>query len=138
MRVCTRCKQEKPLDAFASDNTRPGVKKQSFCKQCKNTYNKVAYQEDPKYRERTWRKQNINITFEEYTKLLNSTNNSCEICNTHEDQLGIKLSVDHDHTTGKIRGLLCSKCNTAISFLQDDPVIIKAALNYITKHQLLG
>lgn len=139
MRVCIKCKQKKPLDEFSVDNTRRGkIKRQSTCKLCKNAYGRHRYKTVPEYKERTWKRQNINITFEEYTKLLKEANNSCQICKVHEDQLEIKLSVDHDHTTGAIRGLLCSKCNSAISFLQDDPVIIEAALAYITKHQRVG
>lgn len=41
------------------------------------------------------------------------------------------LVVDHDHTTGAVRGLLCSACNTGIGHLKDDPAVVAAALHYL-------
>lgn len=43
--------------------------------------------------------------------------------------------VDHDHVTGKIRGLLCSKCNSAIGLLQDDPNVVDRAAIYLRGHR---
>jgi len=46
------------------------------------------------------------------------------------------LAVDHDHETDKNRGLLCGLCNKAIGLLQDDPIIIEAALEYVKSYKL--
>ena len=59
---------------------------------------------------------------------------SCAICSISKKDNGKDLAVDHCHSTGKIRGLLCNKCNPAIGFLQDSPEIAKNALEYIKKH----
>lgn len=65
----------------------------------------------------------------------------CAICRCTEQELLGKgkalkrLAVDHCHTTGRIRGLLCRKCNTALGLLGDDLAGIWAALNYLTDHQ---
>lgn len=46
----------------------------------------------------------------------------------------IPLSIDHNHTTGKIRALLCNNCNAAIGFLKEDPLIARAVANYLEEH----
>jgi hypothetical protein len=57
------------------------------------------------------------ITPEEYDELLVSQNGVCAICG-EECSTGRRLSVDHDHETGRVRGLLCSKCNYGIGHLK--------------------
>ena len=53
-----------------------------------------------------------NLTMEDYQEIINSQNNQCPIC--HTDLRHVKLHVDHDHETGKVRGILCYKCNTQL------------------------
>jgi len=60
----------------------------------------------------------------------------CAICMVHEDDLEHatfrnKLVVDHNHRTGEVRGLLCSRCNIALGHLDDSPVKLRNALNYL-------
>jgi Recombination endonuclease VII len=54
----------------------------------------------------------------------------CAICS-----LDLPLSIDHDHVTGEVRGLLCSNCNLGIGNLRDDPEIIGSAIRYLTNAQ---
>ncbi len=56
--------------------------------------------------------EKYNFSFEEFRCLNDSQNGLCAICGEPESRDGYLLSVDHDHETGKIRGLLCSRCNT--------------------------
>jgi len=67
------------------------------------------------------------ITLEDYNSMFRNQNGRCAICNRD----GRELAVDHDHTTGKIRGLLCFSCNTSIGKFNDDISILKSAINYI-------
>ena len=70
-------------------------------------------------------------------KVLGAQNGVCAICcdpKGHEPGCGNRLYVDHDHLTGRVRGLLCHYCNTGIGNLKDDPEIILAALNYVLHH----
>jgi len=61
----------------------------------------------------------------------------CAVCKrpeTARNQYGIKrLAVDHDHETGKVRGLLCSKCNTGLGALDDNTGRLQACINYLNK-----
>lgn len=74
-------------------------------------------------------KRNFGITVVEYNALFEFQNGLCAICGS--DNEGKSFCVDHDHESGKIRGLLCKKCNSGIGFLKDDMNIIKKALFYL-------
>jgi hypothetical protein len=80
-------------------------------------------------------KYNYNMTEDDYNKMLIKQNESCKICGTHESKVARKrLHVDHDHNTGEIRGLLCSRCNGALGWYEKHRENIE---NYIetTKNQ---
>jgi len=68
---------------------------------------------------------------EEYEKLLRSQNGVCAICGKAPN--GIRLSIDHDHGTKKIRGLLCSNHNTAIGLCHDSPEELLACATYLER-----
>lgn len=81
------------------------------------------------------------ITGEQYAALLNAQGGGCGVCGnkeTHTYPSGkLKdLSVDHDHDTGEIRGLLCFNCNQGIGRFQNDPVRLRAAADYLDRHQV--
>lgn len=84
----------------------------------KKGYN-VFYQKKNKY----------NLNKEEYLKLYTDQNNKCKICGESFDN--IKACVDHSHTTGLVRGLLCSKCNKGLGFFNDNIEILKKAIDYL-------
>lgn len=68
------------------------------------------------------------ISEEEYNILFNSQNGKCKICHCVSNR---KLSVDHSHSTGKIRGLLCHNCNVGLGHFKDDPILLQTALEYL-------
>jgi hypothetical protein len=70
------------------------------------------------------------ITHQQYENLLAEQNNQCKIC-SKAGLDGTPLAVDHCHTTGRIRGLLCSNCNTAIGLLYDNKELLQNAINYL-------
>jgi hypothetical protein len=74
------------------------------------------------------------ITLEQYNLLREQQDFCCAICNDHEDIAGKKMVVDHDHATGKIRKLLCTKCNVGIGMLKDSADIMERAAKYIRDH----
>jgi hypothetical protein len=68
------------------------------------------------------------LTTIQYSALLQAQRASCAICHR-----ATKLVIDHDHTTGRVRGLLCDFCNKGIGFLQDSPVLLSSAIQYLGK-----
>ena len=119
--------------------------------------NKVKYQQDPeKHRERSrqWRKNNpdsikaidrrhglkqkFSISDVQYEWLFEKQHGLCYICGQEETRLyrGVKvrLSVDHDHETGLIRGLLCSDCNIGIGMFGDSVPLLKKVIEYLTSY----
>ena len=70
------------------------------------------------------------IGSEDYAFMLGEQGGVCAICKRANDD-GKPLAVDHCHSTGKVRGLLCSNCNVGIGHLRDSPTIMKSASEYI-------
>lgn len=75
-------------------------------------------------------KFNFGITIEDYEEMLINQNDCCKICKRHKSQFKRSLHVDHNHKTGKIRGILCVKCNTGLSFIENTD-FFHEALNYL-------
>ncbi len=72
------------------------------------------------------------ITIEQYEHMLEEQEHLCAICQRYpKSNLKNPWHVDHDHTTGKVRGILCHSCNTALGNFNDDPVILERALEYL-------
>lgn len=74
------------------------------------------------------------ITEEQYWQMHADQNGVCLICGGRQKGRGAKnnvLSVDHNHDTGKIRGLLCTNCNTGIGNLRDSIKLLKKAIEYL-------
>jgi hypothetical protein len=72
----------------------------------------------------------------EYERMRAECDSKCEICGSPETESHWgRLAVDHCHSTGKVRGLLCTACNTAIGHLRDSPEIIRKAAEYVERHQ---
>lgn len=82
------------------------------------------------------RKWKYGITQEEYDTKLNFQNGCCAICSRVLDGSSRDATpcVDHNHTTGKIRGLLCRPCNQAIGCLQDKSYLCQLAATYLNIH----
>lgn len=128
-RVCPRCEIYKPWSEFHKA-------KQGFfghgsrCKKCINTLNMLSYRE-------YMLKRAYDISCEDYNAMLKSQNGVCAICDLPESVMlhgKVKLlSVDHDHETGRIRGLLCHNCNTLLGNAKDSPAILQSAIDYLKR-----
>lgn len=76
-------------------------------------------------------KRNYNLTTERYNELFNSQGGCCAICGIPQSELKRCLCVDHDHKTGKIRGLLCNQCNHGLGNFNDDILLLNQAKIYL-------
>lgn len=160
MKSCTnpKCEQTNPqlLTNFSKcRGAKDGL--QHRCKTCQRVAQQI-YQTTPEYKlkrklhyhtdenqkrlsknlSRTWDlrlKRNYGITSLEYDELLSQQDNSCAICQNSAIDNGKRLAVDHCHVTGKVRGLLCHKCNNAIGLLYDSSKVLFRAFEYLKRFE---
>lgn len=79
-------------------------------------------------------KSQYGMPVEEYELRVSAQNGRCAICDDEPDE-GKRLHVDHNHTTGSIRDLLCRGCNHALGNAKDDPRRLRAMAEYLERHQ---
>ncbi len=79
-----------------------------------------------KSRIRGWKNKNIDITIDQYNRMLKKQNGCCKICGDKE-----KLVIDHDHSTGQIRAILCNRCNLCLGNWGEDIKLLKRAIIYL-------
>jgi len=92
------------------------------------------YKEEYRIYQKKHNIQSYGITMNDYDNMYIEQNGVCAICGKPETRYkGDKqvLSIDHDHVTGKVRGLLCNSCNTAIGLFKDDLGILASAFEYL-------
>lgn len=125
MKICIRCKESKPLNKFENHPTAKDGKRNQ-CAACRYS---IRVERDPDFRakQRDWNLGRYGITSKDYDDMMKDQENACAIC-----KVQIKLFVDHDHATGKVRGLLCHACNIILGNAKDSPDILRAALAYLT------
>ncbi len=83
-------------------------------------------------RQRNWQSRGLDMTTEGFDALFEAQNGLCAICKRESNGVG-RLHVDHDHTTMRIRGLLCYSCNKALGLFQDDVTVVEEALRYLER-----
>lgn len=140
-RVCKTCSKEKPFDEFPKnimyqDGIRPN------CLACHREYQKNSYHEHKHKRPYDYEadrdsklKRTYGISYSEYLTMLEAQGGCCAICGTSDTGKRKAFAVDHNHTTGKVRGLLCSNCNTGIGNLKEDEGIMLRAMEYLRNTQ---
>lgn len=80
------------------------------------------------------RKRKYGITRAEFITKLTEQNSECMICHDKLEKLS-EVNTDHDHLTGKLRDLLCGKCNHGLGNFRDDPVLLTSAIKYLERHR---
>ena len=98
----------------------------SRCIKCSNELNRQ------KISQRT-RQTRYGISEVEYNELFKEQEGKCAICGLHQSNQKRGMSVDHDHKTGQIRGLLCNNCNRCLGLLHDDPTLLRKAEEYLIR-----
>lgn len=100
----------------------------------RNEYAKQWRKANPDKAKNADLKKMYGITIEDFHALRESQKCSCKICGTHENMESQSLVVDHCHTTGKVRGLLCSNCNRALGLFKESTTVINNAINYLQEN----
>lgn len=139
---CSKCKDQKSVEFFKKDN-RKSTGRSSWCRECDNYWHRERRKrrspeelERDRLKNRQYSREYIyGITPSDYVKMWEAQNGICAICKLAETRI-IKgtlssLSIDHNHTTGQIRGLLCDSCNKIIGLLKESPELCLAMSNYI-------
>lgn len=116
-RLCMTCEKEFETDLHNQVNCDEHINKKSL--------------KEKEYRRKYMLKRNFGITLEQYNELLEKQNYSCAVCLKHESQFKTKLAVDHNHTSGEIRGLLCNHCNHRIIGRHKDSELFYRAAKYL-------
>lgn len=124
---------EEHKDQINAQRQRTKLWKTDKYKQYQREYAKTHKDKELLWRTKSWLKMNYGITLEEYNTKLNSQMGVCAICYKSTKRT---LSVDHNHTTGKIRGLLCHNCNVALGLLKEDKNILNRMIDYLDEYEL--
>lgn len=139
---CTKCGLEKTLDLF---HVRLKGKKGrvSRCKECTRVKELHKRQTRKDYTRGHNLMTRFNLTIDDYNHIFMEQGGKCQICKKPEklrDKKGrIKwLSVDHSHSTGEVRGLLCNKCNTGLGLLGDSKKTLASAIKYLKERGSYG
>ena len=136
-KTCTKCLTEYPMDHFA----KKGSGRSTRCSKCVAEYFKEYYHNNPdrkaKHIERVRQGKIKNqykilakkygVTEEEVISLLTANNGVCVLCEERP-----ATCIDHCHTTGKVRGALCSQCNSGLGFFKDDVRTLENAIRYLS------
>ena len=95
---------------------------------------------NPEANRRQKLKSTYGLSWEEYTSLYNQQEGKCQICHSFLDfdstLKAEKPFVDHNHTTGEVRGLLCCRCNFGLGQFKDSPYLLESAINYLKKYNV--
>lgn len=140
-KTCSKCNVVKTLDKFAKQYSKKSrfnkIGTKSHCKECVDKYRRIYYsQPENKHKrvEAAWKAHGFVFTVQEYNLLLEKQNGVCAICGVKKNRNNTALCVDHDHKTGKIRGLLCHFCNTSLGKFNDDINLLQKAIEYIKEY----
>jgi hypothetical protein len=137
-KICTKCKEEKNLDQFKNRRGNQKHLLHSWCKSCEYQAAQDWRKENPEkikvYRAKDkWtlhkRTRRMGITVDEFWTMYENQKGKCPICLQNieaEDS-----AIDHNHTTGLVRGILCKSCNRGIGLLKDSSAVLNRASNYL-------
>jgi hypothetical protein len=127
MKYCPRCERELSLGEFGSNRSaRDG--RTAYCRPCHNEVGKETakrlYGSTREYHLR----RRYGITVAEVDAMIEDQGGFCATCS------GEPQHVDHDHDTGRVRGVLCSNCNQALGNVRDNPEVLQNLIDYLADH----
>lgn len=143
-RACSGCKLYFPHEEFTAINLKTDdgmIRLSRYCKECsiikgrKFREGKLSNESTKGYYRAARLKERYGMTLEQYDSILSSQGGKCAICSYIPNENGEVLAIDHDHSTGKIRGLLCRSCNSGLGYFKDNTEVMRKAIIYIKAQQ---
>lgn len=133
-KICTGCLQDKPIGEFQGNGK---GRTQARCRPCRLGQTKAwraANRE--RYTNKRWEHllSRYGLKRAEYEAILDKQGGRCAICYGGVSWGRRNFSVDHDHNTHKVRGLLCSSCNTAVGHFKESLPNLQRAIEYLRAH----
>ena len=146
-RCAGKCKKVKDTNEFGKD-AKSKDSKNARCKECNRDQSSNWYRNNTEKAKKSVRAYNLanpivyrrhhlkrfGLSVEQYDLMLQQQNGVCAICKQLETGKTINLCVDHCHKTGKVRGLLCGKCNKALGLIGDNLETLTNAGIYLVKY----
>jgi len=129
---CSKCREYKDIAEFSKNR----CKKDGLNQECK-ICNRQSHKEARNKGHTRWHdlKKNFGITKQEYESILKEQGYKCAICgHPHVEEKGSRLHLDHCHTTGIIRGLLCKHCNLGLGHFKDNRFLLHVASSYLERY----
>lgn len=137
IKTCTLCGESKPVGDFHL-RSKKDPRAKSACKECHRQRARAYWVKNPLpksvQRERNLKKS-FGMNLEDYDSLLEKQGGSCAICGIKRCESGRNFAVDHEHLSGRIRGLLCKHCNTALGQFKDNPTALLKAVEYLKRNE---
>lgn len=103
----------------------------SWCPKCR--YKGQRYRLSPEQRRASNLSWRFKLTVEEWETMLKAQKGGCATCSIPDELNGRRLAVDHDHVSGKNRGLLCYRCNITLGKVADDPKLLRKLAEYLER-----
>lgn len=133
-KVCSACRVELPVSAFNKNAAaKDGLANQ--CAACLKESRRRSREAHPERHKARHMKNRYGIALEEYEAMTKKMDGRCAVCRDAPQPPFNGLDLDHDHVTGRVRGLLCRPCNLALGGARDDPSILRALADYIETHR---
>jgi hypothetical protein len=130
LKKCTKCFTVKPLSEYYKHH-RQTTGYRPDCKSCTNKRSKEWSTKNAESRRFSVLKSATGVDKDSYLRLLRLQDNRCPICNKDRREVPKNFAVDHDHLTGKVRGLLCNTCNLGLGYFYDNPDLLNKAISYL-------
>jgi hypothetical protein len=129
---CAKCGQTWPVDDFHRSRDRSDGRA-GWCKSCVKVYMASGVKRKSRL------KTTYGLTAGAYDAMVDAQGGKCASCGRppSDEDRGGRLAVDHDHRTGRVRGLLCVRCNTALGLLREDRDVITMLWKYLDAQERL-
>lgn len=130
LKTCNHCQVPKATKNFTTNTKKPDGLSPT-CNLCHKPYFDAYRLRNKRAIKSRYLMKTYGIDMDHYDQLLAAQEGVCAICGAEEDDMGRALAVDHNHSTGEVRGLLCTACNQAVGRFGDSAERFRRAAEYL-------